>query len=149
MVKHADNWGGLSPEDSKLEQEMYDAHVPASGKADTVGGEILRAICRIVYKFYNDGDTVARYYSSTRNLSWACDRFLYDNVPGYCSMKDVDFDHFEDAACKNLKTVVDYLKETPSVFETKNYTDCIANAPEMDYYEDDWDDDWDDEDDDE
>jgi hypothetical protein len=30
--------------------------VPASGKCDTVEGEMLRAINRMIYRYYNDGD---------------------------------------------------------------------------------------------
>ena len=37
-------------------EPLYDKLVPGSGKADTVQGEMLRAINRIVYRYYNDGD---------------------------------------------------------------------------------------------
>ena len=37
-------------------EPLYDKLVPGSGKADTVEGEMLRAINRIVYRYYNDGD---------------------------------------------------------------------------------------------
>ena len=37
-------------------EPLYDELVPGSGKADTVEGEMLRAINRIVYRYYNDGD---------------------------------------------------------------------------------------------
>ena len=32
--------------------------VPTIGKADTTGGELLRAVCKISYRFYNDGDMI-------------------------------------------------------------------------------------------
>ena len=37
-------------------EALYDDLVPGDGKADTVQGEMLRAINRIVYRYYNDGD---------------------------------------------------------------------------------------------
>ena len=35
---------------------LFDELVPVSGKADTVTGEIIRAISRIVYRNYDDGE---------------------------------------------------------------------------------------------
>lgn len=35
---------------------LFEELVPSSGKADTVAGEIIRAISRIGYRNYNDGD---------------------------------------------------------------------------------------------
>ena len=37
-------------------EALYDDLVPGDGKADTVQGEMLRAINRIIYRYYNDGD---------------------------------------------------------------------------------------------
>ena len=37
-------------------QELFDKLVPASGAADTIEGEVLRAASKIVYRHYNDGD---------------------------------------------------------------------------------------------
>jgi len=41
-------------------QEQFDAlfekFVPAMGKAETLAGEILRAVSKIGYRYYNDGD---------------------------------------------------------------------------------------------
>ena len=36
----------------------FEELVPLEGKADTLAGEIIRAISRIGYRFYNDGDLV-------------------------------------------------------------------------------------------
>ena len=145
-MKHTDNWGGLNKADSEWHDAMWNQHVPACGKAKSLGGEILRAINRIIYKFYNDGDTVARYYSSTYNHSYGAEKFLEKKVPGYEPMRDIDYDYFsefEEAACKNFKRVVDYLRKNPSLFEVENTEDFLDLSPEET-----WDDeyDWDDED---
>ena len=146
MAIHSNNWGGLNAEDNKTHDALYDMYVPACGKASTVGGEILRAINRIVYKFYNDGDTVARYYSSSYNHSYGAEKYLRLHVPSYIPMREIDDDtEFEEYACFNLKRVLDYLKENPQLFKTENFEDFLDMSPEEewpeeDYYEDDEDD---------
>ena len=37
---------------------MEERLMPASGKAETVAGEIIRAVDRIHYRWYNDGDKI-------------------------------------------------------------------------------------------
>ena len=153
MLKYCNNWGGLTPENKEFFDDKYERFVPWSGHANTLGGEIVRAINRICYRFYNDGDTVARYYGSDYNSSWACDEFLCEKVPCYESMKDIvgDDERFEEALCMNLNRTMQYLKKHEDLFEVENHEDCIANAPYMpcEEEEDDWDDgefdeDWDD-----
>lgn len=135
MAIYSDNWGGLTKENQEFYDAMY-CYVPAYGKASTLGGEILRAISRIVYKFYNDGDTVARYYSCALNLSWAADTFLAMRVPTYAFLKDVyDDREFEIKLSRNFNNVMDYLRNNPNLFTAPNSEDCIANAPLMEYPE--------------
>ena len=43
---------------------LFEELVPASGKADTVAGEIIRAVSRITYRNYNDGDHVGVGYGN-------------------------------------------------------------------------------------
>ena len=40
----------------KILEDWFEEYVPSMGKADTVGGEIVRAFSRIEYRSYNDGD---------------------------------------------------------------------------------------------
>ena len=144
-MKNSDNWGGLNAADNAFHDAMYDRYVPACGKCDTLGGEILRAINRIIYKFYNDGDTVALYYSSDYNHSYGAEKFLCKHVPGYEPMRDVPENDFEDKACKNLKIVVDYLRNNPALFEVKNSEDFLDLSPLEEHpYEEDYDE-WEDE----
>lgn len=42
--------------------ELFEELVPASGPAETEAGEIVRAICRIAYRNYNDGDHIGVGY---------------------------------------------------------------------------------------
>lgn len=43
---------------------LFDELVPAKGKADTVAGEIIRAVNRIAYRNSNDGDHVGVGYGN-------------------------------------------------------------------------------------
>lgn len=45
-------------------EPLYDKLVPGQGDAETVEGEMLRAINRIVYRFYNDGDKYFEGYGT-------------------------------------------------------------------------------------
>ena len=145
MAKYADNWGGLTPENKKYIDEKYERFVPWSGKANTIGGEIVRAISRICYSYYNNGDTVARYYASNYNYSCGCDYFLEQYVVGYQSMRWTLEYEFEDVLCRNFNHIAEWLKENEQLFETNNETDCLDKAPYVEW--DDEDDDWDNEDD--
>ena len=147
FLKNSNNWGGLNAADNKLYHEMYNKYVPACGKSNTLGGEILRAISGIIYKFYNDGDTVSRYYSSSYNHSYGAEKFLAKHVPSYVPMRDIERDdilEFEEKACANLKRIVDYLRKNPALFKVKNNEDFLDLSPheewEDEYEEDEWDD---------
>lgn len=41
---------------------LFNRWVPASGAAETIGGEIVRAVNKIVYGYYNDGDMIDQDY---------------------------------------------------------------------------------------
>lgn len=44
-------------------EEMYDELVPNEGPAETVKGELIRAVSRLYYEEYNNGNTNARDYN--------------------------------------------------------------------------------------
>ena len=123
------NWGHLSETDNAKFDELCDKYVPINGNADTLGGEIVRAINRIVYRYYNDGDTVDRYCGNEYNHLRACDTFLKTYCPAYHSLSSINELEYEKNLCDRLKKVLDYLIANPNVFEIPNSTDCIANAP--------------------
>ena len=123
------NWGHLSETDNAKFEELCDKYVPAWGKANTLGGEILRAINRIVYRYYNDGDTIDWYYGGNYNLLRACDTFLKAYCPAYHSLSNINELEYEKNLCDRLKKVFDYLIDNPNVFEIPNSIDCVANAP--------------------
>ena len=48
----------MTEEQKKEWAAMEDRLMPVSGKAETVAGEIIRAVDRIWYRWYNDGDKI-------------------------------------------------------------------------------------------
>ena len=42
--------------------KLFNELVPANGKCETLGGEILRAANRVSYRYYNDGDIAWKGY---------------------------------------------------------------------------------------
>lgn len=50
--------------------QLFEELVPASGKAENLAGELVRAMARIGYRWYNDGDQVGIGYGrETCNLA--------------------------------------------------------------------------------
>lgn len=147
FVQFNNNWGGLTPENKQYNDELYEKYVPSCGKSDTIAGEIIRAINRICYKFYNDGDTVKRYYSSSYNHSWACDKFLEEHVPGYESMRELEDEEFELPLSENFNYILNWLRDPSNAelfAEGSNEEDCLDDAPYQEWedeeedYEDDY-----------
>lgn len=71
-----------------LVDEMFDELVPESGKADTVAGEIFRAMNRIGYRYYNDGD----YFYDGYGLETVAPsmQYILDIIERYGSKEDYD-----------------------------------------------------------
>lgn len=53
---------GKPDEDSSRFQIAFDELVPPQGKADTQAGELIRAMGRILYRWFNDGDVFYKGY---------------------------------------------------------------------------------------
>ena len=143
-------WSGLTSEQDQIWHQLWEEHVPASGMAQTTGGEILRAMARIIYRFYNDGDMVGvGYGNETCNSS---DRYLTDVVPEYETLDDGYTEYSETAYEKHMlenhRKVFNYLQKTPDLFKEENTIDSRDGSEEdyrrsRDYegYDDDWDND--------
>jgi hypothetical protein len=147
MLKYANNWGGLTPEHKSFWDEMENKYQPARGKANTVGGELIRAMNRIVYRFYNDGDTVRRYYGGMYNYLMVCDEFLCEKIPNYSEMSGIcgTDEYYEEVLAHNTNETAKYLMKHPELFEEPNYFDCTEGGPLAEYPEDEDEDDWDEE----
>lgn len=139
VVTESKNWGGLSDEQQEIWNQWWDQYIPASGKANSVGGEIMRAISRIVYRFYNDGDTVDHYYGSNFNILIGADRYLcntlrrsiYDSMRG----EDEDEDNYEKLLEKNMASIFNYLLQNQNLFSKRNSEDYQDLGEENDRWE--------------
>ena len=124
---------------------LFEELVPASGKAKTVAGEIVRAISRIAYRNYNDGDHIGVGYGKetcnppARYLDEHCDRAVSEAI---YSAWGIECDSDYDIALEKLENaVLNYIEERPELKEIENEEDM------WDYRTDeDQDDEWDEED---
>ena len=120
-------------------EELFDKYVPACGKAKTVGGEIVRAVSRIHYRFYNDGD-FAGYGYGIETVGSACSYLsdvLCEEIDDINDLLDnltniTPEEHHEKEYTNALyaleKEIASYLKENPDAFDPKKY-----NAVAMEY----------------
>lgn len=121
---------------------MRSWYLPVSGKADSLAGELIRAINRIAYRFYNDGDQVGIGYGKETCNPAA--RFLMEK--GNKEIKELAasiWQIYSETAYEKLLEILagaaaDYVEQTPELRNTP--TDDM-----WDYYDkdEDVDDDWD------
>lgn len=113
-------------------ETAFDLLVPSNGKADTVAGELIRAMMRLLYRDYNDGDLFYEGYgieTCADAVAYLCD--VGDdllNVDFYSSFDDLASRTISGNSYSNaLKDLADELMqdllEHPDLFSKKNTTD--------------------------
>ena len=58
-------------------QKLFNKLVPGSGAAETIEGEMVRAVMRVWYRYFNDGDYFFRGYgkeTAASSVSWLKDQ---------------------------------------------------------------------------
>lgn len=129
--------------------ELFEEFVPPTGKADTLAGEIVRAICRIGYRNWNDGDHLGVGYG--RETCNPAGRFLAkkcDDKVARCVADawGIILDDLYDEALERLEiAVLNYLDANPELKTTPNDEDMFDSRDpyeDTDDYDDD-DEDWD------
>ena len=126
IITEGKNWGGLSDEQEEIWNDWWNQYVPSMGKANNVGGEIMRAISRIVYRFYNDDDTVDHYYGSNFNVLIGADRYLSNTLKGniYTSLEGIwDENKYEKLLIQNMASIFKYLQQNQNLFSKRNNED--------------------------
>ena len=150
----------IGGETEKRISVLFDKLVPGSGNADTVEGEIIRAINRIIYRWGNDGDHFARGYGAetvgpameyltdasdipleirTKFKAWENDNFSKDYDKGelidlaQIALQHVEIKVKEDDLTKNEDDLFNYGQK---------YIDHVRDMEEEedeydDYYDDD------------
>lgn len=108
-------------------ERWYEKYVPMSGPAETVGGEIVRAVERLAFRWYNDGDMIFHGYgNTTANSSWRyLGKFFDAGEPD--RYEHDDYDRYVEALCA---MTVDFLNEHPELFEEPNKEDSREPSEE-------------------
>ena len=123
--------------------EMFEEYVPCEGAAKTKGGELVRAISRIGYRFLNDGDQIGvGYGKETCNPAarYVMKVFPDTDMSGLISAMwgNVNERLYEMGLDALIEETVRYLENNAELFKTEN-TDNYMN------YRTEEDEDWDDE----
>jgi len=128
----------------KVFNELFDELVPNTGKADTKVGEIVRAMARLGYRWYNDGDKFGVGYG--KQTCNPAGRFLCDKLP------EIEYNLWSIYGCYNDKRyehgllevqnyVIDYVLTHPELKEQandENYLDWRDEEEDVDDTEEDY-----------
>ena len=126
--------------------KLFEELVPVSGKAESLAGELIRAMSRIAYRFYNDGDQVGMGYGK-ETCNPAARFLMAKGNKRVSSLATAIWGIYDESAYEDLLdilagAVADHVGQTPDLRTTP--TDDM-----WDYRTDeDVDDDWEDEEDD-
>lgn len=108
-----------SPLDDRM-STAFEVLVPASGAADTQAGELIRAIERLRYRYYNDGDYFYKGYgleTAGSSAAWLFDQDSklesYIDTLADKELKDSDY---EDTLDLMAEYILKYLNEHPEYF---------------------------------
>jgi len=134
-------------------EPLYDKLVPGQGDAETIEGEMLRAINRIVYRFYNDGDKYFEGYG-TETAGPAHSFLVNANHPLKSAMVKL-FDEpsgdnsYERMLKDVLDMILDYIESRQGKYTKNTLGGIFDYESEFEEEDDDYDDDdyYDDEDD--
>lgn len=136
LIKNIDNeidniGSDASPSD--VLQIYFDHLVPPSGKADTEAGEIVRAMMRLLYRDYNDGDLFYSgygYETCAPAASYVADRVnLYDDFEEIAE-KGLTGDKYTEALEDITAKVIIYLREHEELLAVTNTSDMFDSPTE-------------------
>tara|TARA_R110002060_G_scaffold9175_1_gene13671 strand:- start:348 stop:953 length:606 start_codon:yes stop_codon:yes gene_type:complete len=125
-------------------EELYHL-VPGAGKADTVEGEMLRAINRIVYRWYNDGDEYHTGYGT--ETAGPAHSFLVNASHPLKSLVSTLFSkgtNYEQTLKDVLDAILDYIESRQGKYTPNNVGDMFdyeAEFEDEEYEEEEYDDD--------
>ena len=124
--------------------ELFEELVPASGKAPTVAGEIVRAMNRISYRNWNDGDHIGVGYGretcnpAARYLAAKCGEEVASMISAIWGIEN---DKAYDLILGQLEAeVIKYLERNPELKAAENREDMFNYrdaAEDVDTYDED------------
>ena len=129
----------------KRSEVLFDKLVPGQGSADTVEGEMLRAINRIVYRYYNDGDEYLTGYG-TETVGPAHAFLVDSNNPKKSALTQIfrTGTDYETTIKDALELILDYIESRNGEYTPNNLGDMFDYKAHFENEEDydDWDDDY-------
>lgn len=127
---------------------LFEELVPFTGKADTVAGEMARAVSRIGYRYNNDGDRIGIDYGN--HTCNAAARYLQsigdENINETIALMWGNYREQEYLSYIQIlmEEVVEFIEENPELKTTPNETDMhdFARPEDADDWEDEEEDEW-------
>ena len=131
IIKNIDNELATLDSSHKPSDELqvyFDYLVPDKGNADTVAGEIVRAMMRLLYRDYNDGDVFYEGYgfeTCAAAASFVADKLdLYEDFENIAESGLSD-DRYTEALEKITSKVISYLQKHEELLATPNEEDML------------------------
>ena len=127
-------------------ENLYDKLVPGMGDAKTVEGEMLRAINRIAYRYYNDGDKYYEGYGT--ETAGPAHSFLVNANTGVRSAMERIFSDgikYEETIEDALEHIVSYIEAKQGKYTENTFGSIFDYEPEFEAFEEDYEYDYDDE----
>ena len=131
----------------KRNEILYDKLVKGSGKSDTVEGEILRAVNRIIYRWGNDGDYFWKGYGA--ETAGPAISYLVNSsmIPQIIQSKFKAWESNNDGEDYDIKELEDLLAIALEYIEGKDESQYSKNSEDMFDFESEYEDEEDDYDD--
>lgn len=108
-------------------EEITNKYLPARGEGDTMATQVVTAVCKLVYKWYNDGDV----FDNTGALSgWANDLSSYANwLRKYTGAREI-LDRI--SRCFTESDYEDLLKDLADMMLDAGFLAIMAQEPKVD-----------------
>ena len=112
---------------------LHEELVPFYGKADSVAGEIIRCICILGHRYYNDGERLGRDYgfescnAPAFYLLTTIGKPIKENMDALVYAEEDS--EYDDALEDLTKHVYEYVVSHPELKDEKNSIDGIEYKP--------------------
>ena len=122
--------------------KLFKELVPETGKANSLAGELIRAMSRIAYRFYNDGDQVGMGYGK-ETCNPAARFLMAKGNKRVSSLATAIWGIYDESAYEDLLdilagAVADHVEQTPDLRTTP--TDDMWDYRTDEDVDDDWED---------
>ena len=110
---------------------IFNAFVPSSGKADTLAGELARAMMKILYRDWNDGDLFYTGYGIESSCGSAAAYLM--SKEWYDDFNDIREQQLEDEAytdaLENItRNIIEYILDNPELLIEPNTEDYLNSS---------------------